>query len=126
MDSSFIDWFLVVVATIVNWLMKRLWYSPWMYGTFHTSIPKKKKMILWGSDLAFSFLMAYAFAFLHVLLKITSINDGIFLAWIIWGAFLLPTYFFDFFSGQKQNSQIFIDLVFSFLSLTCISGIIGA
>lgn len=132
MDEVVIDWVLVCVATIMHICMKRIWFSKWLFPNFPIAECSCRPFFILSPlckflvDLLFSFVIAYAFALLQSLLVITSITDAMILAWIVWGAFTLPLLLDCWLNQQQKGASVFSQMVFKFVSLSVVSGIIGA
>jgi hypothetical protein len=70
MDISTLNWFAIIIATLSNFLIGGLWYSPLLFGNawmqennFKDDDMKKANMVkIFGLTLLFSFVMAFNLA----------------------------------------------------------------
>ena len=132
MDRVIIDWLLVCIATVMHVCMKKVWFSRWLFPNkpitecFCRVSCFTHSACKFFIDLLFSFVIAYVFALLQSLLVITSITDAMVLAWIVWGAFTVPVLVDCWLNQQQKSQSVLSQIIFKFVSLSVVSGIIGA
>jgi len=145
MDTLKFDFLSIGIATLLYVIIHFTWYSKWLFGEYCTALPRKglsfkyllsdfkksnanKKFILQGTlgNFVLGALIAYFLSFFEGYLNVTTVADGMFVAFCAWLGFVVPTEFSSVIWQKKTFRLFFIDAGANLLSFVVMGGIIGA
>lgn len=128
-----LDLLSVLIAAVMYTIVFLFWYSKWLFGTIWTKILGVKEVDLKknkGMRLFWNFILgliiSYFMAFFDAYLNVTSVADGMFVAFCIWLGFVVPTLLFPVIWYRKASQLFFIEAGAKLLALLGMGGIIGA
>ncbi|MDE3056001.1 MAG: DUF1761 domain-containing protein [Verrucomicrobiota bacterium] len=89
------DWIAIVLATFLNMAIGAVWYSRALFGELWLALTKERELH-WRSwrtvlHLAPSFITAFFLDFFERHLAVTTVTDGMFVAFCFWLGFVAPT-----------------------------------
>lgn len=121
----------IIVVTILNIILGMLWYSPKFLGTiwakahnFDLSKLHAGPMHYVGAILV-SLLTACVFFALIYWFDVTTIQEGVGLAFFIWLGFIVTTHFSGVLWAQKPLTAYFIDTGFQLISMLMMGAILS-
>lgn len=128
-----IDLLSVLIAAALYTIVFYVWYSKWLFGSNWIKCSGIKESDVrknWGIRIFWNFIlgliMAYFLAFFNAYLNVTSVADGMFVAFCMWLGFVVPTQLFPVIWYKKAARLFFIETGAKLLSLLAMGGIIGA
>ena len=103
-----VNYWAVLVAAVILWLLGALWYSPVLFGKHWAAIigrpmGEKPKGVVWGMIASFIGDLFLAFVFAHIILwrHTVSTFDGIHIAILMWVGFVAaPLYPQSIYEGR--------------------------
>lgn len=132
MDTFQIDYGSVLIAAILYMVVNFFWYSKWFFGNLWMKLSGVKESdmkhnrlaMLWGFVIAL--VMAFFLAFFDAFLGVTTVSDGMFVAFCIWLGFVATTQLTPVIWCQSSPKLFLINTGSKLLSLLVMGGILGA
>lgn len=133
MDTVQIDYFTVVIAAVLNMIIGWLWYSKWLFQkqwmqACHTHKQGCRKEC--GTSLLYGFIVslviAYFLAFFEAYLGVTTVTDGMYVAFCIWLGFVATTQIGCVIWSDKPFKLFLLNTACKLVSYLVMGGIIAA
>lgn len=121
-DTFDINWFGVILATLVNMVLGSLWYSPYLFGKTWAEAQQMdiKSLVATPLHYAGAFLVSLLTAFvLAVLLhkfRISTYSDALTLAFWAWLGFVATTHFSGVLWAKRPLTSYLIDTGYALVS----------
>ena len=91
----YIDFFTVVLASLVYVIVEGLWYSSFLFQKLWRQctslVDEKKGFFFYVSNFCIAFLIAFFLAFFESYLEVTSFWDGVIVGFLAWLGFVMTT-----------------------------------
>ncbi|HSX14170.1 MAG TPA: DUF1761 domain-containing protein [Chlamydiales bacterium] len=129
---AYIDWLVIVIATVLNMAIGFIWYSKWLFGPVWKKFTKhaekdlrcnSKTMIL---GFIVSFMIAFFLFIFESALQVTSVTDGMIVGFLLWLGFVATTQMSTFIWNKMPFRLFLVHTGFKLLSFLVMSGLIGA
>jgi Protein of unknown function (DUF1761) len=123
-----IDLVTVFFASALYMIMYLVWYSKILFGKIYKRLTinnKKKPLYYYFLIFLCMLIITYGLAVLEVLLGVTSFQDGIFLGFIIWFAFVCTHDLFLVLSFKRNIKLFLIDNFLYLIALMVICVILA-
>lgn len=132
MDTS-IDLLAVAIAAVLYAIVFIVWYSKYLFGTTWSHLIEMSSKKSRGVQLPQIFgnfilglIISYFLAFFDAHLNVTSVADGMFVAFCVWLGFIVPTQLFSVIWCRRNAKLFFIETGANLLALLAMGGVIGA
>jgi hypothetical protein len=127
MNVPHIDLIAVFIATVVNMVIGFVWYSRYLFGKSHeTSEPENHHKLVYLWHFIVALVTAYVLAFFEAFLGVTTVSDGMFVAFLAWGGFVATTQLSAVIWGKMPFKRFLIHTGCQLLTFLSMGGIIGA
>ena len=124
MYTPHIDFLAVLIAAAANLVIGFVWYSRFLFGPAGKQEKPKKSAWLWNVLVAFA--TAYVLAFFETFLGVTTVTDGMFVAFVAWAGFVATTQISAVIWGKMTFRRFIIHTGCQLLTFLSMGGIIGA
>ncbi len=127
-----VDWFIIIVAAVLNMIIGALWYSKWLFGETWSQLCKEKGETMKPNKLAFlyafiaSLVIAYFLYFFESYFRVTSVSDGVFVGFCVWLGFVATTQASSVIWCNKSPKLFVLNTGSKLLSYLVMGGVIGA
>lgn len=122
MDVIEFDFLSMGISSMLYVIIHFTWYSKWLFGDGRKNISLKTA----AGHLFLGAIIAYFLSFFEGSLNVTTVFDGMFVAFCIWLGFVFTTEFSSVLWMKKPIRLFFIDSGANLLSFVVMGGIIGA
>jgi hypothetical protein len=122
-----IDFIAVLVAAVLNLIIRYFWYSNLMYGDlFKDNLKSKFTFLNFFFNFCSSLILAFFLAFFLSFLKITTVKDGMFVGLCFWLGFIVPSNLTLLLQNQLKRTDFFLNIFYLLFSMVSMGGVIGA
>ena len=126
------DWIVIVIAAILNMVVGFFWYSKWLFGTVWMKLVDKKekdlrfkkRALIWS--FVVSLIVAFFLDFFARHLGVTTVSDGMFLAFCFWLGFVATTQISSVIWCRKPWKLFAINAGCRLLAYLVMGGVIGS
>jgi hypothetical protein len=132
MNQVQVDLFSVLIAAIVYMVVGFLWYSKWLFGPTWLKLSDMKKADMKHPGKATFYgainalVIAYFLAFFESYLGVTTVTDGMFVAFSIWLGFVATTQISPVIWCKASPKLFLITALNKLVAYVIMGGIIGA
>jgi len=119
-DMIEFDFLSIGIASLLYVVIHFTWYSNWLFGDGQKSLKGNLGNLFLGV------IIAYFLSFFEGSLQVTTVSDGMFVAFCVWLGFVFTTEFSSVLWMKKPIHLFIIDTGANCLSFVVMGGIIGA
>ena len=120
MDIIEFDFLSMGISSLLYVIIHFTWYSKWLFGDGRNSLKGTVGNLFLG------LIIAYFLSFFEGSLNVTTVFDGMFVAFCIWLGFVFTTEFSSVLWKKKTIRVFILDTSANLLSFVVMGGIIGA
>lgn len=127
MENLSLDYLSIAIAAVLYVLIHFCWYSPWLFRSVCMELDKAQVRSLgMFVNLLMGCIVAFFLAFFEGYLNVTSVADGMFVAFCVWLGFVATTQFSPVIWHKTSIRLFFVHTGVKLLSYLVMGGIIGA
>jgi hypothetical protein len=132
MELTSVDKVAVLIAAVLNMAINYVWYSKWAFGPFWMKLAGVRESDVKDAKLAMlygfiaSVVTAFFLAWFIGTLNVTTVSDGMFVAFFAWLGFVATTQISGVIWGKKPFQLFLITTGARLLSFLVMGGFLGA
>lgn len=124
------DWIGILIAAVLNVAIGAIWYSRLLFGEVWLKAAEEKELHLasWSTLFHFapSFATAFFIDFFQRHLGVTTVTDGMYVAFCFWLGFVAPTQFSSVLWGRGSWKLFSINGGYRLLAYLVMGGLIAS
>jgi hypothetical protein len=120
----------VIISTIITFGLSSLWYSSFVFGKTWMKLSSRfsngdinRGSIVWSYfiHIVFSFISYCFLYFVLSSMNVTSVSESLFIGFLVWFAFMLPTNVSYFLWQRNSFKLLAIDSIINLINILVVS-----